>query len=86
MPGASRTPRAQCGAGSYLHPLRINIGFVTLARIESALVLAAADRVIAATAANGDLQRWSEAAGTTWLAPAEPLIGRAIGLPDLVDR
>jgi ABC-type amino acid transport substrate-binding protein len=72
--------------GAYLHPLRINIGFVTLARIESALVLSAADRVMAATAANGDLQRWSEAAGTTWVPPAEPNVGRAIGLSDLVDR
>jgi ABC-type amino acid transport substrate-binding protein len=69
---------------AYLHPLRINIGFV--ARVESAAVLAAASRVIERALADGDLQRWSAAAGTSWVAPAEPQIGRAIGLPDLLDN
>ena len=71
---------------AYLHPLRINIGFVTVARVESAAVLAAVDRVMTAAAASGQLQRWSEAAGTTWVPLAEPNVGGAIGLPDLVDR
>ena len=40
----------------YVHPLRINIGFV--ARAESTEVLAAANRVIDKAIASGDLQRW----------------------------
>jgi ABC-type amino acid transport substrate-binding protein len=69
---------------AYLHPLRINIGFV--ARAESAGVLAAANRVIGRALADGELQRWSAAAGTSWFEPAEPQVGRAIGLPDLLDN
>ena len=66
----------------YVHPLRINIGFV--AREESAPLVAAANRVIDAARASGDLQRWTEASGATWIAPAEPDVGGPIGLPDLM--
>ncbi len=69
---------------AYVHPLRINIGFV--GRAESTAALAAANRVIERALAGGDLQRWSEAAGTSWVAPAETNVGRAIGLPDLLDN
>ncbi len=67
---------------AYVHPLRINIGFVALR--ESADLISAADRVIDRAAASGELQRWSEQTGTTWVAPAEPAIGAAFGLADLV--
>jgi ABC-type amino acid transport substrate-binding protein len=67
---------------AYLHPLRINIGFV--ARAESSEVLAAANRVIDGTIASGDLQRWTTEAGSSWVAPAEPQVSGPIGLMDLM--
>lgn len=77
-------PGSPIRRAAYVHPLRINIGFV--GRIESGTVLAAANRVIERAIAGGELPRWSEAAGTSWVAPAEPNVGRAIGLPDLLDN
>ena len=74
---------SQLRRAAYVHPLRINIGFV--ARAESGAVLAAANRVIDRALADGELQRWSADAGASWVAPAEPQVGRAIGLPDLLD-
>lgn len=75
-------PQTALRRATYVHPLRINIGFV--ARAESAPLVAAADRVIDAARASGDLQRWSEASGATWIPPVEPAVGAAIGLPDLI--
>jgi ABC-type amino acid transport substrate-binding protein len=77
-------PASTIRRAAYLHPLRINIGFV--ARAESTTVLAAANRVIERALADGELQRWSAAAGTSWVTPAEPQVGRAIGLADLLDN
>jgi ABC-type amino acid transport substrate-binding protein len=77
-------PNTPVRRAAYLHPLRINIGFVT--RAESTQTLAAANRVIARALADGDLKRWSAVAGATWLAPVEPQIGHAIGLPDLLSE
>ena len=67
---------------AYVHPLRINIGFV--ARSEAQDLVSAADRVIAGALANGDLQRWAEQTGTTWIVPAEPQISASVGLADLL--
>ncbi len=67
---------------AYVHPLRINIGLV--ARDDAPGVRAAADRVIERAHGSGELERWSAATGTTWIAPVDPLVGRAIGLPDLL--
>lgn len=67
---------------AYVHPLRINIGFAALA--DRMQTLAAANRVIARALEDGDLKRWSAATGTTWIAPVDPQVGQAIGLPDLV--
>ena len=69
---------------SYVHPLRINIGMV--ARTEATQVLAATNRVIERALADGQLERWSAVTGTTWIAPVEPQVGHAIGLPDLLDN
>ncbi len=66
----------------YMHPLRINIGFVALEG--AADVLAGAERALSRAAANADFERWSEQTGTTWVAPAEPAIAPAIGLADLI--
>jgi len=67
---------------AYLHPLRINIGFVGLAG--NAASIAAADGVIAQARASGELARWTAEAGATWVAPAEPEVAGPIGLPDLM--
>ena len=67
---------------SYLHPLRINLGFV--ARAERADLLAAVDRVVDAALASGDLVRWHAANGSSWVAPAEPQVTTAIGIADLL--
>lgn len=75
-------PDSRIRRAAYLHPLRINIGFV--ARAEAAQVLEAANRVIARALADGDLQRWSAASGMSWIAPVDPQVGRPIGLPDLL--
>ena len=75
-------PGSSVRRAAYLHPLRINIGFV--ARSDAGAVLDAANRVIARALADGELERWSAATGTTWIAPAEPQVGSPIGLADLV--
>lgn len=67
---------------AYVHPLRINVGFVT--RSDSPEILAAANRVISRALADGELQRWTAAAGTTWIAPEEPQVSSPISLMDLV--
>lgn len=66
----------------YLHPLRINIGFV--ARGDAPEVLAAANRVIERSLANGELQRWAAESGTTWIAPASPQVGAPFTLAELL--
>ena len=66
----------------YLHPLRINIGFV--ARSDAPDVLAAASRVIAQALASGDLARWSAESGSTWIAPADPQVSAPFNLADLL--
>ena len=75
-------PASTLRRAAYTHPLRINIGFVALG--DAAELVAAADRAIGRAAANGDLQRWSEQTGTTWVAPVEPAVAATIGLSDLV--
>ena len=75
-------PASTLRRAAYTHPLRINMGFVALA--DHTELVVAADRAIARATANGDLRRWSEETGTTWVAPAEPAVGANIGLADLV--
>ena len=60
----------------------VDIGLV--AREDAPEALAAANRVIDRSLASGALQRWSMETGTTWIAPVDPQVGRAIGLPDLM--
>lgn len=75
-------PASTLRRAAYTHPLRINMGFVALA--DQGEIVAAADRAIARATANGDLQRWCEETGTTWVAPAEPAVAANIGLADLM--
>ena len=68
---------------AYVHPFRINIGFVAAVDAANAddatEVLAATNRVLDRALANGDLQRWSAEAGVTWIEPATPQVGTAFG-------
>jgi ABC-type amino acid transport substrate-binding protein len=75
-------PATPLRRAAYVHPLRINIGFV--ARAEASALLEAADRVIARALADGDLQRWSADSGASWIAPVEPQVRGAFSLPDLM--
>lgn len=74
-------PASVVRRAAYVHPSRINIGFVALA--ESTDVLAAADRVISRSLGGDELQRWAAAEGATWMAPSEPQVRMQIGLMDL---
>jgi ABC-type amino acid transport substrate-binding protein len=75
-------PETTLRRAAYVHPLRINIGFV--ARSDAQDLVSAADRVLAGALANGELQRWAEQTGTTWIAPAEPQVSASVGLADLL--
>lgn len=77
-------PDTSVRRAAYVHPLRINIGFIALA--ERTQTMAAVNRVIARALDDGDLKRWSAASGTTWIAPVDPQVGHAIGLPDLLSE
>ena len=77
----AKNPKHQLRRESYVHPLRINIGFV--ARADAPAVLAAADKVINAARASGELQRWTLQAGATWIEPSAPNIGEPMGFADL---
>jgi len=75
-------PASGLRRAAYTHPLRINMGFV--ARSDAPQALGAADRVIGRALASGELKRWSEQNGSTWIEPAEPAVSLAIGLADLL--
>ncbi len=68
----------------YLHPLRINIGFVALATAPD--VLAAADKVIDRARAEGALERWTNDNHATWIEPSSPDVSGPIGLTQLMSE
>jgi ABC-type amino acid transport substrate-binding protein len=74
-------PDTRLARAKFIHPLRINMGFVGLEN-ETA-VLSAANRAIERALANGDLKRWAEESGATWIAPEPPDIQPAIGIGSL---
>lgn len=63
-------PGTRIARAAYVHPLRINLGFVGI-ESEPAAILAA-NRVIERALAGGDLGRWAGAAGATWIRPEAP--------------
>lgn len=75
-------PSSGLRRAAYVHPLRINIGFV--ARADATQVLAAANQVITRAMADGELQRWATAAGSSWIAPVEPQLSGPVGLAELM--
>jgi ABC-type amino acid transport substrate-binding protein len=74
-------PASVLRRAAYVHPLRINIGFV--ARADAPELLAAANQVITRALADGDLQRWAQAEGSSWIAPAEPQQSGPVGIAEL---
>lgn len=74
-------PQTRLARAKFVHPLRINMGFVGL-ESESATI-SAANRVIERALANGDLKRWAEEAGATWIAPEPPDVQPVIGIGSL---
>ena len=62
-------PEAKLFRTRYVHPLRINVGFVAP---EDAPALAAASRVVERALADGRLAKWAEQSGVTWIAPQPP--------------
>ncbi len=70
-------PEARLFRTKYVHPLRINIGFVGL---EDAPALAAASGLVTRSITSGELAKWAEAAGVTWIAPQAPDINPPFSL------
>jgi ABC-type amino acid transport substrate-binding protein len=77
----SSHPDTRLSRAKFVHPLRINMGFVALESESS--TIAAANRVIERALASGDLKRWAEEAGATWIAPEPPDIQPVMGLGSL---
>jgi len=63
-------PGTRITRATFIHPLRINLGFVGLEG--ETTLLAAAVRVIERALASGELGRWAEAAGASWIRPEAP--------------
>lgn len=63
-------PGTRLARAAYVHPLRINLGFVGLE--SEPAVLAAGSRAIERAFAAGELARWAEEAGVTWVRPEAP--------------
>jgi cytochrome c553 len=73
-------PEARIYRAKFVHPLRINLGFVGLAEEPA---IAAASRVIERSAASGELARWAAGAGASWIAPQPPDINPPFTLSSL---
>jgi ABC-type amino acid transport substrate-binding protein len=73
-------PGTRIFRAQFVHPLRINLGFVGL---EGEPALAAGSRLIERALASGELARWAEAEGASWIAPQPPDIQPPFGLGSL---
>lgn len=73
-------PGTRIARGAFVHPLRINLGMVAL---EAAPALKTADAMIERALAAGDLQRWADALGATWIRPESPDINPPFGMNSL---
>jgi ABC-type amino acid transport substrate-binding protein len=71
---AYRARHADTGlqAGTWQRSLGVNMGWVALS--ERAELIDAVNRVIQRSQASGELQRWAEAAGLSWLPPTVPAV------------
>ena len=76
-----REPASTVQAGPP-RPLGINLGFVALAT--QAPLLDAVNRVVARALASGELQRWAQEAGLSWVPPTAPVVADSLKLDALL--
>ncbi len=75
-------PQTKLRASNYQHPFRMHLGFVALASAQA--LLATANDVIGRSIQNGDLQRWADATGTTWIRPSGEEVRSTFRMADLM--
>jgi ABC-type amino acid transport substrate-binding protein len=75
-------PQTKLRASSYVHPFRMHLGFVALA--SNTALVATANEAIGRSLQNGDLQRWADATGTTWIRPAGEEVRSSFRITDLI--
>jgi ABC-type amino acid transport substrate-binding protein len=76
-----RHPETKLVRAKYLHPLRINLGFVGLESNPD--IVGIASREIERAVANGDLAKWAADSGVTWIAPQPPDVQGAFTMGSL---
>ena len=76
-----RNPETRLARASYVHPVRVNLGFVGLETNEE--TISGANSAIQRALADGQLGRWAQAAGATWIAPRPPDVVSGFGVQDL---
>ena len=76
-----RNPGTHLVRAKFVHPLRINLGFVALEN--SADTLAVANREIERALASGELSKWAEELGVSWIAPQPPDVQPAFTMGSL---
>ena len=76
-----RNPATRLARAAYVHPLRVNLGFGDLEK--NGELVSTANAVISRALADGQLERWAQAAGATWIAPRPPDVVSGFGVQDL---
>ena len=76
-----RHPETKLVRAKYLHPLRINLGFVGLESNPD--IVGIATREIERAVANGDLAKWAADSGVSWIAPQPPDVQGAFTMGSL---
>lgn len=76
-----RHPETKLVRAKYLHPLRINLGFVGLESKPD--IVDIASREIGRAAASGDLAKWAADSGVSWIAPQPPDVQGAFTMGSL---
>ncbi|HSD40719.1 MAG TPA: transporter substrate-binding domain-containing protein [Burkholderiales bacterium] len=74
-------PDTKLVRAAFVHPLRINLGVVGLESEPAAI--AAGNGAIERALAGGELARWAEAAGATWIRPVPPDVQPAFTMGSL---
>ena len=74
-------PNTRVVRAAFVHPLRINLGAVGLE--SEPATIAAADRAIEKALAGGELARWADAAGASWIRPVPPDVQPAFTIGSL---
>lgn len=74
-------PETKIVRATFVHPLRINLGVVGLEREPAAI--AAGNRAIERAFAAGELARWADAAGASWVRPEPPDVHPAFTIGSL---